>query len=128
MVESQEHKNLKEMAHILLQRGYKSTEISNEYRLKIKESKQRWGYVVDVVGIKDDKKTAIELGTWNPKKLVHLELFFDEVIHIPYGIEQCSEINLSELKNFKIVNTKLLNDISDLKGIIKKQERELKLV
>ncbi|MHA1973252.1 MAG: hypothetical protein ACTSW1_09675 [Candidatus Hodarchaeales archaeon] len=130
MTESQEHKDLKKLAHLVLYReGFDETEIQEEYVLD--ESPKR--FRVDVVGIRDNcfnkddnKKVAVELGTTNPKKLIQLELFFDKVIHIPYGIEGVAEIELEQVIKIKEKNENLYNGIKYLKATIKKQNYEIK--
>jgi len=128
MGESENHKKLKELAWIvLMQRGYKFDEIQEEYRVNMPNTKKTVGYIVDVVGINNINKTAVELGECDPKKLTHLELYFDDVIHIPYGIEQSSEINLSELIGLKNINNDLKTEIESLEKNVEELEKTISM-
>ena len=125
MTETKAHKDLKKLAHIILyKKGFNETEIHEEYVLDLLQSTKRC-FRVDVVGISKDKKIAIELGTTNPKKLTQLELFFDKVIHIPYGVEGFEEIQLDQIIKYKTINESLTDTIKKLKDEIK--ERDCKI-
>ncbi len=65
----------------LKKEGFKETEIFFEYKIP--------GMIVDIVGIKKDKKVAVEIGNLNggPSRLKKLSKHFDKVIHIPYIVK-----------------------------------------
>lgn len=71
MTETNRHQELKKLAHLILYReGFNESEIQEEYKLNISDSKRN--YRVDVVAIDKNRKYAVELGNTNPKKLTHL--------------------------------------------------------
>jgi len=125
MTETQAHKDLKKLAHIILYKeGFNETEIYDEYVLDVPKSTKR-NFRVDVVGLSKNKKIAVELGTTNSKKLTQLELFFDKVIHIPYGIEGFEEIQIDQIIKYKTINESLTDTIEKLKNEIKEKERKI---
>jgi hypothetical protein len=78
-----DHDELKQMARkILMDRGFKEAEIFEEYMVKTHE--MRTGFRVDVAGITDDLKIAVECGAVQGQKVAQLQLFFDEVVLLPY--------------------------------------------
>jgi len=76
------HEKLREKAkQILLDKGFKSNEIHDEYT--VTEQNGTW-LVVDVVGDNNKQKIAIECGNIGFNRIEKLKQYFDEVIHIPY--------------------------------------------
>ena len=87
--ETLKHKLLKKQATTFLKsKGFKEKEIFKEYRI---EKKIGGYFLVDVVGIKFNKKIAIECGKcsgysphfWKLELLKELG-FFDEIYYFPY--------------------------------------------
>jgi hypothetical protein len=79
--ESDKHRTIKLMARKYLEfLGYVDSEITEEYDVEINKKKYR----VDVVGISDKRKTAIECGNTSPEKYFILHAHFDDVILFPY--------------------------------------------
>ncbi len=73
---SQEHKKLKGYAtQYLRDNGFKDNEIYEEYKLESSQMTQK--LYIDIVGIRKDKKVAIECGRTSAKRLSQLSLFFD---------------------------------------------------
>jgi hypothetical protein len=80
--ESPEHFAYKKIAiDILRDKGFKETEIKEEYDVEYPID-GRIKYTVDVVGIKDNYKVAIECGKVELSKLLNLRKIFDEVLVI----------------------------------------------
>jgi len=90
--ESEEHKSLKGLGRVLLKdMGFKPSEIQEEYRLEVNTLGERKKYyIVDLCGIAKrrqfTKAVAVECGNTDGEKLTNLNLYFDEVIHLPYGV------------------------------------------
>jgi len=64
---------------ILKEKGFCASEISEEYVLEYVVG-ENTKYIIDLVGIKDDYKIAIECGSVEYSKLINLRKIFDEVI------------------------------------------------
>ena len=100
---SKEHEALKEIARkILIDMGYLSTEIKEEYWVQPHsaysgENNSLHGFRVDVVGLKPDKKVAIECGKTPGEKIAALKIFFDEVIILPYFTLNIEKTDLERL-------------------------------
>ncbi len=62
------------------------------------------------------RSVAIECGRTPGEKLVNLNLFFDEVFHLPYGIKK--------LNDFNSVYSDAMNEIKLLKKSLKEKNRE----
>lgn len=88
MTETEKHKQLKILGRTLLRnRGFDHSQIFEEYKIEIGKRQ----FIVDICGLNESKisgkkNIAVECGNTNPEKLINLKLFFDEVIHLPYGI------------------------------------------
>ena len=94
--ESINHKLGKELARQkLFELGYSPEEIKFEYSVRFKTGKMRR---VDVVGINNYKKTAIEIGNLTGGSLEELYVFFDEVYHLP-KISSDNLVKIGELIN-----------------------------
>jgi len=124
MTETEKHKDLKKLAHLILYKeGFKESEITEEYFFRVSDSKS---FRIDVVGISENKfnkkQIAIELGNTNPKKLAQLELFFDKVIHIPYGIEGFNDISIEQMTLLKKDNETLESKIEELNKILDQKD------
>lgn len=86
------HNQLKDKARELLRKkGFKNSEIKDEYSVKLGNKRFQ---IVDIVGIKKDKKIAIECGGIN-KNLDPLRDIFDEVIVLPYVSKSGAEYHCS---------------------------------
>jgi len=116
MTETNEHTKLKELAkNMLINMGFKLEEIHEEYRVEVNSFIKGRHFVVDVCGINDvrkgrpQKSVAIECGQTPAEKLVNLNLFFDEVYHLPYGLKKLDDFDqiyddaIKEIENLKIV-------------------------
>jgi Holliday junction resolvase len=91
MVESEEHLQLKDYAKVILQRmGFGQSDIHEEYSVSFEGMKER--LTVDVVGISNTKKVAIECGTTPSHKTIKLQMYFDEVIILPYFRAKISDL------------------------------------
>lgn len=79
---SNEHEDLKREASLwLIKRGFKPKDVHEEYEVSVNNRVFR----VDVVGINQNHKVAIECGKVDANRLPILRLFFDEVLLLPYG-------------------------------------------
>lgn len=77
MLEPNKHDLLKEKGkNILLNMGFKENEIFEEYKYE--------SYVIDVIGINEDKKVLIECGKIIKSKYDILKNGPDKFIHLPY--------------------------------------------
>src|SRR6266566_245595 len=83
--------------------GFAKDQIFTEYEVTDGKAK---GAIVDVVGIKDGNKIAIECGQTDPVRLVRLETSFTEVFWLPYYgkrsdwfNERADQIRLKETKD-----------------------------
>lgn len=77
------HKHLKAIAkQFLKDLGFSNKEIQEEYFVEVEGIRQK--IRVDVVGIDHERKIAIECGRVPAEKIGWLNLFFDEVIVLPY--------------------------------------------
>ena len=98
-----EHDALKEVAiKILTNMGYTSNEIKQEYWVQpqqnhLGQNNSLHGFRVDVVGIKPDKKIAIECGNTPGEKIAALKMFFDEVIVLPYFSLNVDKLDLERV-------------------------------
>jgi len=119
---SKEHEALKEVAiKILTDMGYTSSEIKEEYwvqpeRNYSSKNNSLHGFRVDVVGLKANKKIAIECGKTPGEKIAALKMFFDEVIVLPYFSLNVDKLDLEHVireKNEIIQNRD--NEILELK-------------
>lgn len=82
MGETEAHKLLKQRAkQELKRRGFGIKEIIEEYKLSI--NKYHW-YLIDVVGISEEKKIAYECGTTTIETLKEELIYFDKVVWLPY--------------------------------------------
>lgn len=97
------HNEIKAYAHkLLLERGFKESQIFEEHPIKIGRRK----FIVDVVGISEEKQVAVECGEVSSKdKLTILRTYFDEVIHLPYVNESLKKrkIVLPDTYEYKIL-------------------------
>ena len=136
MVESREHKDLKEYGRvILMKKGFRTDEIYEEYRLKIKKLDgvtPRRMFLIDICGISDredfNKSVAIECGNTEPEKLVQVRLFFDEVIHLPYDIEFTLDDSYNVIEGYQKHIKTLETDIEKLTKQYSDLERENSLL
>lgn len=79
------HSALKETARqILADKGYLPEQIHEEYEVKVGGYDCKKLMRVDVVGINQEKRIAIECGSTPGEKIAALKMFFDEVIVLPY--------------------------------------------
>ena len=77
------HTALKEVARkVLANMGYTPDEIKEEYSVGGYDFRK--SFRVDVVGLKKDKRVAIECGATPGEKIAALKMYFDEVIVLPY--------------------------------------------
>lgn len=118
--ETSAHNALKKQAKILLlDMGYDSSEISEEYRLKVNGDK---GFIIDVVGISKKGKTAIECGHTDAIKAASLSLFFDKVILLPFNVEIMSP----EIQNEIIKNSDIIKNLNEKIAIYELDNKKLK--
>jgi len=76
------HNKLVEKAkQLLITKGFKQDEIFEEYTITGQNG--TW-VVVDVAGIRNDKKIAVECGSIGQNRIAKLKQYFDDVLHIPY--------------------------------------------
>lgn len=116
-IEKQTHSALKQQGkNLLLSMGYSASEISEEYRLKVNGDK---GFIIDVVGISEIGKTAIECGHTDAIKAASLSLFFDKVILLPFNVEVMSSELQKELFKDATVIESLNKKIVDLEDEVK---------
>lgn len=125
MGESTNHIELKKMAHLMLyEKGFKENQIKEEFKINIRNAKRKF-LIVDVVGLKKENKIAIEVGNTPLNKLIQLELFFDEVVHIPYGVSRAEQIDLDNLMRLNEINENQLEKIKKLESVIEIKNKEI---
>lgn len=123
MTETKEHLELKNMAKtMLVNMGFSLKEIHEEYRVDINTVGSGRSFRVDVCGIPEKKYSgrkavAIECGKTDGEKLVNLNLFFDEVYHLPYGIKKVDD--------FDKVYEDAITDINALRETVTKLKRKI---
>jgi len=102
------HKFLKNFAAAhLINMGFKWNEIHEEYYV----SSYLYQARVDVVGISNKKKVAIECGKTTKDRIL-LHLFFDEVYHLPYEREKPLQFTKEETQKAIDEHIQKLFDIS----------------
>lgn len=69
-----------EAIEFLHNQGFSDDEIYREFGIYT----EHWNRYIDVVGIKPEKRIAIECGTCSPGNLDLIKPYFDEVLHFPY--------------------------------------------
>jgi len=89
--------------------GFNGDEIKKEYRIG--------NHRIDVVGIRDDLKVAIELGDCDHHTLIaEKEAYeFDQVIWLPYWYMKIAKIYSNEYLQLKSENIKLNNELTELR-------------
>jgi len=94
----QTHDDLKRCAiQRLIEMGFDRSEIHTEYTFSACLFEKR----IDVVGIKQGRKVAVECGTIGNKRAgLLLYLFFDEVYHLPYPNQKPDQSTLEEFKAY----------------------------
>lgn len=93
-METEKHLLLKNRAKQELLNQFNEDEIFFEYAINIDNKK----YIVDVVGINEDSKIAVECGFLQGENRISvLSKYFDKVVHIPYVERKVNKIN-SRLK------------------------------
>ena len=134
--ETEKHKKLKLLGRVLLKdKGFLDTEIYEEYKILI----GRKNYVVDICGINPNlysghrrnihgggKAVAIECGHTNAEKLTNLKLFFDEVLHLPYGIISLDSDLRETLQGYITKIKSLEKEIIQLNQVIRDRESDIK--
>src|SRR4030042_472850 len=126
MTETNEHTKLKELAkNMLINMGFKLDEIHEEYRVEVNSFTKGRNFRVDVCGISKNnrvenigKAVAIECGQTSAEKLVNLNLFFDEVYQLPYG--------LKKIDDFDKIYDEAIKEIQSLKEAAKKQQQQIR--
>ncbi len=100
---SKEHEALKQIAvKILIDMGFTMEEIKEEYwvspySLYSRRDSDLKGFRVDVVGLKPNKKVAIECGKTPGEKIAALKMFFDQVIVLPYFSLNTDKLDLERV-------------------------------
>ena len=103
--EKQKHLILKKEAKkILLEEGFKEEEIYFEKKIFIKKN-SRVGFVIDVVGINNEKRIFIECGNTTDKKLKEIINYCDKFIYLPY-LNSYDSTKLIIRKNGKTLDIK----------------------
>lgn len=103
--ESDRHLLLKERAkEILFEKGFKEDEIYFEYRIPRNNG---FFYRVDVIGIKNNLKVAIECGNCETEKIEDLHSFCDEVLHLKYNNSEittlrCKASTIKRLREWEL--------------------------
>jgi len=88
-----EHQNLKAYGKkVLLSLGFTEQEIQEEYCVKFDGMREK--LLVDIVGISRCRKVAIECGNTPSEKMIKLQMYFDEVILLPYLKARVSDLFL----------------------------------
>ncbi len=129
MTETEKHKKLKRLGRVILRdRGYLEKEIFEEHPVQIGNR----AYIVDVCGISNKEKVAVECGTTDPEKLTNLKLVFDEIIHLPYGITtidmELRKIIEENTKQTKILEKKIVKQEEQIEARNQKIQGLLKMV
>ena len=136
MSETEKHKRLKLLGRVLLKdKGFVDTEIYEEYEILIGRKK----YVVDICGINPNlysghrrnihgggKAVAVECGNTSAEKLTNLKLFFDEVVHLPYGIISLDSDLRETLQGYIMTIKSLEKEIIELNRVIRDRESDIK--
>ena len=112
--ESEAHKALKRIAHSELKKaGFGEGEIKEEYPVDIDGHR----FIVDVVGVRENKAIAYECGGVQRYKLDKLKTFFDKVVWIPYLLKVSKDGEKRRSKN--IIIHKRTGAISGLRKLRK---------
>lgn len=111
------HREIKRQAReILLEKGFKENEISEEFKVRI----GRRNLIVDMVGISVNGIVAIECGSVSDRdKLSILRSEFDEVIHLPY----LDKTLVSEIEGYKREIRSQDRNIKELRKTIEKMRK-----
>jgi len=129
MGETEKHKQLKILGRTLLRnRGFDHVDIFEEHKITIGKKY----FIVDICGIKENKKSvAVECGNTNPEKLINLKLYFDEVIHLPYGItgvksdlRELIEDQAETIKNLKNEKKLLEYELNSVKNRLSRRDHD----
>jgi hypothetical protein len=127
--EQLKHKHLKSIAKDFLRElGFAEEEIKEEYWLDAQGMRER--VRVDVVGLSSSRKVAIECGQVSGQKMSWLNLFFDEVINLPYANDRvshgsCSEALIGRVKELQKELEESRNRIVTLKRQLESKTREV---
>lgn len=124
---SKNHNALKEVARKILEdMGFKTTEIKEEYWVGGEGLKS---FRVDIVGITNNHRVAIECGTTPGEKIAALKMFFDDVIVLPYfTINNSQEANIRIIREQKEKIDRLENDFKTLKENKKTEEEKTQVI
>jgi hypothetical protein len=108
-----EHNELKEYAKLFLSKlGFEPNEIFEEFLVKFDGMRER--LIVDVAGISANRKVAIECGQTPSNKMPKLEMYFDEVILLPYLKSKISDMFVGDEKNMALTITRQEKEIEKL--------------
>lgn len=137
MTEKNEHYELKSLAKIMLvNMGFRLDEIHEEYRVDVNAISKSKYFLVDVCGIPFSsavenkysimhKSIAIECGNTSSDKIVNLNLFFDEVYHLPYGVKHIGTFEKNYDETIKTI-TNLREELKQANIKIYKLESEIR--
>ena len=121
------HEKIKELAiQILRMKGYEDNQIFQEYSVSFPMLKKP--LVVDVVGInaENNRNMAIECGITPSGRLSQLQLFFDEVMFIPFV---SSLDNIKDTSKYENRIRELENEVGRLTETVEKyREKQEKLI
>lgn len=132
---SNDHKILEGVAkQILIKKGFKEKEIHIPYLIYTDESEKFEGrirFMVDVAGVKKNKKVFVECGGCPQKRLEYLRYLADDVICLPYNFSNAffndPKLNLFKEENFVLRNLvqKLQKEICGLNNRIEEYEKQI---
>jgi hypothetical protein len=121
MTTTDEHNQLKEYAKLILNRlGFEKSEIFEEYTVNFEGMRERM--LVDIAGVSQNRKVAIECGHTPSDKVIKLNLYFDEVILLPYFKSKVSDQFIGTEKNMAIIITNQEKQINQLTNELKKAQ------
>lgn len=130
MSESRDHIAYKKAGiDILKDKGFEPREIHEEYSLSLFNGINR--YIIDLVGIKDNFKIAIECGSVGLSKITDLKKYFDEIIivdavKVTELYEYWRERYFLETKKLELIITDLENEIDGIR--IRQNEAKFSLI
>lgn len=119
---TKEHEALKETAkQILTKMGFRETEIQTEYYVTVQGGGLK-SFKVDVVGLNENRKVAIECGETLGTKIAALKMFFDDVIVLPFFTVTLEDDTAA--KTIVSLNQKITNLQIQLKEEIARQQEQ----
>lgn len=126
MSEGGSHRVFKKVAvDILKEKGFCASEIKEEYVLEYIED-GRTKYIIDIVGMKNNYKMAIECGSVEYSKLINLRKVFDDVIVV--NVEKVVELYDYWRSEYIFETKKLRDEVERLNTEIGSWQRKMEYI